>query len=180
MGHMYKFFGYSISYKCWTLHPHGYLVTTYLYFLIPSPLHPFPDNRLPSGNPQNALHIHDSVSVLLCFISFLDLIVDTHVFITILLFIVLIFFFLNKSLCCHPSWLGRFMVFVQTEKYSWSRWYVWHAFIHGWTSHACCKLHVYLHVSCHGPCSPAWHSSWHLSPCVSLIITTPRRECLPV
>ena len=25
-----------------TLHPHGYSVTTYLCFLIPSPLHPFP------------------------------------------------------------------------------------------------------------------------------------------
>ena len=29
---------------------HGYSVTTYLYFLIPSPLHPFYPSLLPSGN----------------------------------------------------------------------------------------------------------------------------------
>ena len=29
---------------------HGYSVTTYLYFLIPSPLHPFSPIPLPSGN----------------------------------------------------------------------------------------------------------------------------------
>ena len=52
-----------------------------------------------------------------------------------------------------------------------------HAFIHGWASHSCCKLRVYLHVSCSGPCSPEWHPSWHLSPCVSLIIIAPSR-CL--
>ena len=34
-------------------------------------------------------------------------------------------------LCCDPSRPGRFMVFVQMEKYSQSRWDVWHAFIHG-------------------------------------------------
>ena len=33
-----------------TSHPHGYSVTTYFYFLIPSPLHPFPYTPLPSGN----------------------------------------------------------------------------------------------------------------------------------
>ena len=38
---------------------HGYSVTTYLYFLIPSPLHPFPHTPLPSGNNQNTLCIHD-------------------------------------------------------------------------------------------------------------------------
>ena len=44
------------------------------------------------------------------------------------------------------------MVFVKMEKYSWSRWDVWRAFIHKWASHACCKLRVYLHVSaCHLP-----------------------------
>ena len=36
-----------------SLHPHGYSVTTYLYFLIPSPLHPFPHSPLPPGNYQN-------------------------------------------------------------------------------------------------------------------------------
>ena len=71
----------------------------YLYFLIPSPLYPFPHILFPSGNHQNALHIHDSVSVILVhYICFLDSIVDRFVFFAISLFIVLIFFFLNKSL----------------------------------------------------------------------------------
>ena len=73
----------------------------------------------------------------------------------------------GNLLCCHHSRPGRFMVFVQMEKYSRSRWDVWHVFIHGWVSHPCCKLCVYLHVSCHGPCSPVRHPLWHLSPCVS-------------
>ena len=30
------------SYTLCTVHPHGYSVTIYLYFLIPSPLHPLP------------------------------------------------------------------------------------------------------------------------------------------
>ena len=56
----------------------------YLYFLIPSPLHPFPHTTLPSGNHQNVLHIHDSVSVLLVYlVCFLDSIVDKYVFIAI-------------------------------------------------------------------------------------------------
>ena len=49
MGHVYKFFGYSISY---TVHPHGYSVTTYLYFLIPSLLHPFSHNTPPIWQPS--------------------------------------------------------------------------------------------------------------------------------
>ena len=61
-GSFRKVLGYSIP--C-TLHPHGYSVTTYLCFLIPSPLHPFPHTPLPSGSHQNALCIHDPVSVLL-------------------------------------------------------------------------------------------------------------------
>ena len=57
---------------------------------------PFP---LPTGNPPNDLHIYESVSVLLvCLVCFLDLIVDSYEFIAILMFIVLIFFFLNESL----------------------------------------------------------------------------------
>ena len=77
MGHASKFFGYSIS--C-TVHPHGYSVTTHLYFLIPSPPHPFsyptPIGQPSKGSPQ----IHDSVSVLVCLICFLDSIVDRYVF----------------------------------------------------------------------------------------------------
>ena len=82
-----------------TLHPHSCSITTSLYFLIPSPLHPLPNTPLPFGNYQNAFRIHDSVSVLLfCLACFLDSIVDRYVFIAILLFIVLILFFLNESL----------------------------------------------------------------------------------
>ena len=82
-----------------TVHPHGYSVTTYLYFFTPSPLHLFTHTHLPSGNHQNALYLHDSASVLLvCLVCFLDSIVDRYAFVAILLFTVLTFFFLNKSL----------------------------------------------------------------------------------
>ena len=75
------------------LHPHGYSVTTYLYFLILSTLHLFPHTTLPPGNNQNTLSIDDSVSVFpVCLVCFLDSIVHRYVFIDILLFIVLIFF----------------------------------------------------------------------------------------
>ena len=98
MGHAYKFFGYSISYTVLYI-PHGYSVSTNLYFLIPSPLHPFPQTPLPFGNHPNILHIRDSVSVLFCVVRFLDSVVDRYMFIAILMCIVLIFFFfLNKSI----------------------------------------------------------------------------------
>ena len=78
---------------------HGYSVTTYLYFLIPSPLHPFSPTPLPSGNHQNVFCIYDSTSVLpVCLVCFLDSIVHRYIFFAILLFIVLIFYFLSKSL----------------------------------------------------------------------------------
>ena len=77
-----------------TVYPHGYSVSTYLYFLIPSPHHPFPHTPSQSVNHQNTLSIHDSVSVfLVCLVCVLDSIVDRFVFLAILLFIVLIFFF---------------------------------------------------------------------------------------
>ena len=63
--------------------------------LTSSPTHQHP---LPSGNQQNPLRIHDSVSILICLVCFLDSVVDRYIFIVILLFIVLIFFFLDKSL----------------------------------------------------------------------------------
>ena len=44
-----------------------------------------------------------------------------------------------RQVCCDRSRPGRLMVFAQTEEYSRSCWDVWHAFIHGWVSHACCK-----------------------------------------
>ena len=67
-----------------------------LVFLNTPPLPSYPHTLLQSGNHQNALYIHDSVSVLVCSVS-LDSILDKYVFIAILLFIVLTFF-LNKSL----------------------------------------------------------------------------------
>ena len=98
MGHVYKFSGYSISYAV-LYSPHAYSVTTRLYFLTPSPLYPFPHMLLPSGNHQNPLLIHDSVCVLLvCLVCFIDSTVDGYVFISILLFMVLIFFFLSIPL----------------------------------------------------------------------------------
>ena len=78
-----------------------WLLCNYLFILLnPHTSSPIPHNLLTSGNCQNTLHIHDSVSVLLvCLVCFLDSIVDRYVFIAILLFIVLIFYFcLSKSL----------------------------------------------------------------------------------
>ena len=96
-GHAYKLFGYSHFLYC-TLHPHGYSVTTYLYFLIPSALHPFSPTPSPSGSHQNTLHIHDSLSVVLvCLVCFLDSIFDRYVFTAILLFILIFIFFFCKS-----------------------------------------------------------------------------------
>ena len=74
------------------LHPHGNFVTTNLYFLIPSPLHPFPYTPLPSGNNQNTLCVYDSVCVLICLVCFLGSIIDRYFLFGILLFTVLIFF----------------------------------------------------------------------------------------
>ena len=61
-----------------------------LNLLTSSPSLPTPP--LPFGNHQNALHIHDSVTVLVCLVCFLDSFVDRYVFFVILLFIVLMFF----------------------------------------------------------------------------------------
>ena len=114
MGHVYKFFGYSIAY---ILYHCGCSVTTYLC-LISSPLHPLPDTPCPSGNHLNPFHTHNSVFVLfVCLVCFLDSTVDRYVFIAILLFIVLIFFLLSpftiscnnglvmmNSFRCFPIW----------------------------------------------------------------------------
>ena len=96
MGHACKFFGYSISYTVLYI---PWLFCNYLFVLLnPLTSYPFPHTPLLSSNHQNVLHIHDSISVLVCLVCFLDSI-DKFVFITMLLFIVLIlFFFLNKSL----------------------------------------------------------------------------------
>ena len=53
-----------------TVHPHGY--SNYLFVLFnPLTSSPIPPHPLPSGNHQNALHIHDSVSVLFdCLVYF--------------------------------------------------------------------------------------------------------------
>ena len=74
-----------------------YLVFTYQFLLLNpctfSPISPFP-----TDNPPNDLHIYDSVPVLLlCLVCFLDS-DDSCKCVVILMFIVLTFFFLNKSL----------------------------------------------------------------------------------
>ena len=68
------------------------LFCNYLFVLLNSLISSsIPHTPLPSGNHQNALCIHDSVSVLLiCLVCFLDSIVDRYIFIAILLFIFLI------------------------------------------------------------------------------------------
>ena len=71
-----------------------WLICNYLFVLLnPLTSSRLPHSLLPSGNHQNALRIHDSVSVLLCLVHLIDSIVDRCVFVAILLFIVLIFFF---------------------------------------------------------------------------------------
>ena len=96
----------------WVMHT-GPLATPFpvLYFTSPwlfhdyqivlNPLNfsPITSNLYPSGNHQNTICIHASVSVLFVFlVCFLDSIVHKYVFIAILLFIILTFSFLNKSL----------------------------------------------------------------------------------
>ena len=97
MGHAHQFFGYSIPYTVFNI---PCLFYTYQFVLLNpytfSPILPLP---LSTDNLPNDLHIYDSVSVLyVCLVCFLDLTVDSCEFIGILIFIVLILFFLNKSL----------------------------------------------------------------------------------
>ena len=74
-----------------------WLFCNYLFVLLnPLTSSPIPTQSLPSGNLQNALCNHNSV--LFCLVCFFGSIVVRYVFVAILLFIVLIFFFLNKSL----------------------------------------------------------------------------------
>ena len=77
------------------------LFCTYqLCFLIPAPFPLFVPFSFPADNPPHDFHIYDSVPVLIvCLVCFfLHCVVDNCKFIAILIFIVLIFFFLNKSL----------------------------------------------------------------------------------
>ena len=78
----------------WVMHisslasPFPVLYFTYLWlfynylFVLLNPLtsSPIPLTTLPSGNHQNTLCIHDSVSVLVCLVCFLDSIIDRYVF----------------------------------------------------------------------------------------------------
>ena len=80
-----------------SLHPPVYFVFTNLSFLIPAPFPHSPASPLSTDNPPNVLHICDSVPVLLvCSVCYLNSIIDSCEFIAILMFIILIFFFLNK------------------------------------------------------------------------------------
>ena len=85
VGNTYKFFGYSTAYTVLKI----LLPSLYYQLVLSNPctfslILPFP---LPNRD-----HINDSACLLICF---LDSIVDSDEFITILMFIVLIF--LNKS-----------------------------------------------------------------------------------
>ena len=71
-----------------------WLFCSYQFVLLnPFITSPVPLQPLPTGNYQNSLCIHDSVSALFVCLIFLDSIVDRYVFIASLLFIVFIFFF---------------------------------------------------------------------------------------
>ena len=78
--------------------------TYHLCFLFPVPFPPSSPLLLPTDNPPCELHFCDSVPVLVvcllcfCFCFVLGLVVDSCEFVVILLFIVFIFFFLDKSL----------------------------------------------------------------------------------
>ena len=97
LGHVYKFLAAPFPILYFTA---PWLFCNYLFLplnpLTPSPILPHP---LPSGNHQNVLHIHDSVSVLVCLVCFFRfscwwICIFCH-------FIVHsfdLFFFLNKSL----------------------------------------------------------------------------------
>ena len=86
-----------------TLFPMLYFTSPWLFcnylLVLPNPLtsSPIPAHCPPYSNHQNPLWIHNSVSVLVCFICFLDSTVDKYVLIAILLLMFLIFF-LKKTL----------------------------------------------------------------------------------
>ena len=75
MSHAYTFFGYSISY---TLLYIPMLWCNFLFVLLNTlTSSPIP---LSSGNHKNNLCIHDSVSVSVCLVCFLDSIVERYLF----------------------------------------------------------------------------------------------------
>ena len=95
MGHTYKFFGFSISYTVLNI-PLSILYLPIMIFY-PYTFSPFP---FPADNPLNDLHTYDYLPVMIvCLVCLLlDSVVDSCEFVAFLMFIVLIFFFLNKSL----------------------------------------------------------------------------------
>ena len=99
MGHTYKFFGFSIIYTMLNLP----LSILYLPFMLLIPCIFPPILPSPINNPPYDLHCCDSVPVLVVclvwlFVCFLGSVVNSCKFVVILLFIVLILFFLDKSL----------------------------------------------------------------------------------
>ena len=94
-----KSFEFSLSYSI--LNTPLPILFLPIMFLNPAPFPPVSPLLLPADNPANNLHIYDTVPVLVVYLDgfsfyFLDLIVDSCEFVVILIFIVLIFFFLNK------------------------------------------------------------------------------------
>ena len=92
----YKFFGFSISYTILNL-PLS-ILDLQVVVLSPCTFPPFSSNPFPADNPPCDLHIYDSVPVLVVCLVFGFFFLDSGVDSCELLLIVLIFFFLSKSL----------------------------------------------------------------------------------
>ena len=100
MGGIYKFFDFSVSYTILNLPPTILYLPIMLLIPYTFPLHAF--LPLPTKNPSCDVHFSDFVRVLVvCLVFvfiFLGSVVDSCEFVVILLFIVLVIFFLDKSL----------------------------------------------------------------------------------
>ena len=103
--HVHEFYVCSLASPFLTLFltPPCLFCSYQLSFLIHTSLPPLSSFPLPADNSGNDAHNYDAVRFLVvclvyfCF-YFLDSLVDSCEFVVILMFIVLIFFFLNKSL----------------------------------------------------------------------------------
>ena len=93
-----KFFGFSIPYAILNL-PLSILLLQF-ELLNPCTISPFSPFPFPSDNPPKDLYIYDSVPILayLFLFFFFDPVVESCEFVAFLMFMVLIFFFLNEPL----------------------------------------------------------------------------------
>ena len=112
MGCTYKFFESSISYTIFYLSPS--ILCLPIMLLIPYTSSSIPPSLLPTKNPPCDVHFSDSIPVLVvCLVFvfivfflfyFLNSFVDSCESVVILLFIFLIFLFLDKSLHIIMAW----------------------------------------------------------------------------